>query len=61
MNWTGSFHRPPLKTFVVHGEESASLALAERLRSDRGWSVTVPKPGQRMALDAPVKGAAENA
>lgn len=61
MDWTGSFRTPPRQTFVVHGEESASLAFAERLRSDRGWSVTVPKPGQPMALDAPVRGAAENA
>lgn len=61
MDWTGWFRRPPRQTFVVHGEESASLAFAERLRSDRGWSVTVPKSGQRMTLDVPARGVAENA
>lgn len=61
MDWTSSFRRPPRYTFVVHGEESASLALAERLRSERGWSVTVPRPGQRMVLGALAREVAGNA
>jgi metallo-beta-lactamase family protein len=48
--WAAGFKRPPRQTFVVHGEESAALAFAERLRSDRGWAVTVPAPGQSVSL-----------
>jgi metallo-beta-lactamase family protein len=48
--WAAGFKRPPRQTFVVHGEESAALAFAERLRSDRGWAVTVPAPGQSVSM-----------
>lgn len=48
--WAAGFKRPPRQTFVVHGEESAALAFADRLRQDRGWTVTVPEPGQRVEL-----------
>ena len=47
--WVAGFKRPPRQTFVVHGEESAALAFADRLRSDRGWTVTVPAPGQSVS------------
>lgn len=48
--WAGGFERPPRQTFVVHGEESAALGFADRLRKDRGWAVTVPTPGQSIDL-----------
>ncbi len=48
--WAAGFERPPQQTFVVHGEESAALAFADRLRSDRGWEVTVPALGQTFKL-----------
>lgn len=48
--WASGFRQPPRQTFVVHGEESASLALAGRLRSGRGWRVTVPAVGDSAAL-----------
>lgn len=48
--WAASFKRPPRQTFVVHGEESAALALADRLRDERGWAVTVPARGQTFKL-----------
>lgn len=48
--WAGGFRRPPRQTFVVHGEESAALALAERLQASYGWTVTVPEPGQVVDL-----------
>lgn len=50
LDWAAHFERPPRQTFVVHGEESAALALAERLRADRGWAVQVPQPAQSFAL-----------
>lgn len=48
--WAAGFRWPPRQTFVVHGEETAALALAERLRGERGWTVTVPEPGQSVRL-----------
>ncbi|MBI1887921.1 MAG: MBL fold metallo-hydrolase [Nitrosomonadales bacterium] len=50
LTWTGGFQRPPRQTFVVHGEESAALAFAERLQAERGWTVTVPESGQTVEL-----------
>jgi metallo-beta-lactamase family protein len=41
--WLMGFNRPPLKTFIVHGEPDASSALAEKIRTTLGWEVTVPK------------------
>jgi len=48
--WASGFQRPPRETFVVHGEESASLALAARLRAERRWNVAVPRAGQSVNL-----------
>ncbi len=48
--WAGAFKQPPRQTFVVHGEASAALTFGERLRTEYGWSVTVPEPGQRVLL-----------
>ncbi|MFO1218273.1 MAG: MBL fold metallo-hydrolase [Burkholderiaceae bacterium] len=48
--WAAGFAQPPRQTFVVHGEEAAALALAERLRSERGWNVSVPARGQTIGL-----------
>lgn len=47
LDWTAALHRPPGRTFVVHGESQASAALAEALRQRPGWRVTVPGPGQQ--------------
>ena len=43
--WAANFRRPPRQTFVVHGEETAALAFAERLRADHEWAVAVPAHG----------------
>jgi len=44
--WLRGFRRPPSRTFVVHGEESAALAFAGAVTSGLGWEVTVPAPGE---------------
>ena len=41
--WLGHFTAPPEQTFVTHGEEESALALAEELRTTKGWNVTVPE------------------
>ncbi len=45
LDWAGKFRQPPRTTFVVHGEVDSAMALAGRLRVDRGWNTIVPEPG----------------
>ena len=42
LNWLANFKTPPQNTFLVHGEENASLSLAEKIKQRFGWSVQVP-------------------
>ena len=50
MDWLGGFQSPPKQTFVTHGEEEASLTLAEKIREDLGWEAEVPKLGEARHL-----------
>ena len=50
LQWLGKAERPPSKTFVTHGEPTASEALASRIRSDLGWLCMVPELGQEIEL-----------
>jgi metallo-beta-lactamase family protein len=49
--WLGAFETPPRRVFLVHGEEPISLSLAERIRSDGGPPVAVPRYGDEVELD----------
>jgi metallo-beta-lactamase family protein len=49
--WLMGFNRPPEKTFLVHGEPEAALALAEKIRSLLGWEVVIPKYGESFELE----------
>ena len=46
------FNRPPLKTFIVHGESDASAALAEKIKARLGWKVVIPKLNERFELES---------
>ena len=48
--WLGSM-AAPRRTFLVHGEPPAAAALAEFIRSRRGWNVHVPALGEHVELD----------
>lgn len=48
--WAGAFRRPPRHTFIVHGESSASNALAEALTLGMDWPASVPGPGEQVEL-----------
>ena len=50
LSWAGGFHIAPKEVFVTHGEEDASLALADELRTTKGWNVVVPEYRQTVAL-----------
>ena len=41
--WLDAFETPPRRLFLTHGEKEIPLALAEELRRDRGWDVSVPE------------------
>jgi metallo-beta-lactamase family protein len=43
LHWLSDFKEPPKQTFVVHGEEESSLALADEIRRKLGWKTHVPQ------------------
>jgi len=43
--WLSQFERPPKKTFVVHGEASASEAFVDAIREHLGWDASVALDG----------------
>ncbi|MBW1744196.1 MAG: MBL fold metallo-hydrolase, partial [Deltaproteobacteria bacterium] len=49
--WLIGFNRPPLKTFIVHGEPDASAALAEKIREKLKWDVVIPEFEEAFELD----------
>ncbi len=49
--WLSGFNRPPLQTFIVHGEPESSESMAQKIRDKFGWNVTVPQFGQSFDLD----------
>jgi metallo-beta-lactamase family protein len=49
--WTGHLKRPSLHTFIVHGEEEASLSFADALRQQQKFpNVQVPELGQAFVI-----------
>jgi len=42
LQWLTSFRSAPRSVFLVHGEESASAGLAEKIRKSFGWNVRAP-------------------
>ena len=49
--WLMAFNKAPEKTFIVHGEEKASHAMAEKIREKFGWNVILPEYGQTYEID----------
>ena len=43
--------RAPRCGYVVHGEPAASLRLAERLRTELGWTAAVPRYRETVRVD----------
>jgi metallo-beta-lactamase family protein len=42
LHWASHFQQPPRRTFLTHGEEEASMALAHTLRTLHQWDVLIP-------------------
>jgi len=43
LRWLGKFRKPPRMTFVVHGEEESSRALAAEIEKNLGWKTHIPE------------------
>ncbi|MBU6430574.1 MAG: MBL fold metallo-hydrolase, partial [Cyanobacteria bacterium REEB65] len=52
LHWLGGFDRPPARTFIVHGEPEAALALAAKVREQLSWQVEIPAMGDIASLQA---------
>jgi metallo-beta-lactamase family protein len=50
LDWATHFRKRPRHTYLVHGEEEASLSLADALRQQGFQEVTVPELGQGFNL-----------
>ncbi len=50
LRWLGTFHKPPRRTFIVHGEPDSSAALAERISKTLGWKTHVPQQLETVQL-----------
>ena len=50
LGWLRRFHRPPRRTFLVHGEDEARAALAAQIHHELGWDVRIPTYGEQVAL-----------
>ena len=51
VGWLARLEKPPKTIFLTHGEPDAALALAERLRRERGLTVRVPRLGEIVSLE----------
>jgi len=43
LRWLGKFRKPPKMTFIVHGEEESSKALAAEIKEKLGWETHIPE------------------
>ena len=51
LDWLRGFHKPPGKTFVVHGEAGASANFAQAIGEQLAWpEVHLPQPGDSITL-----------
>lgn len=50
LGWLRTASRPPSTCYVVHGEEQAAMALADRITRDLHWCAVVPRHAERVLL-----------
>ncbi len=51
IGWLRGFHKPPGKTFIVHGEATASSSFAQAIHDQLGWpDVHIPRLGEYVTL-----------
>ena len=50
LRWLSNFKKGPRRTFVIHGEMSASSTLSDLIRDKFHWNAEVPRDGQKVIL-----------
>ncbi|HEY9236311.1 MAG TPA: MBL fold metallo-hydrolase [Phenylobacterium sp.] len=50
LRWLGGFERPPKRTFIVHGEPEAALALQSRISETLGWDSHISEQDEAQRL-----------
>jgi metallo-beta-lactamase family protein len=50
LRWLRQFHRPPSRTFIVHGEPEAAAALQQKISAELGWNTTIAEYLQKVEL-----------
>ena len=50
LKWLGGLESPPRRLFLVHGDEEASLSLAEQVQEEMSWPVSVPEYQEQVEL-----------
>ncbi len=51
LRWLAALQHPPRHLFLTHGEEEVSLGLADHIRAEMGWSVSVPSYRDSVELE----------
>src|SRR4030042_37331 len=59
LSWIGNFKNPKLEIFIIHGEESTSLAFAQSIQAAFPFQVHVPHWQETISLLPPKETAAE--
>jgi len=50
LRWLGHLKTPPKHTFLTHGEPDSAAALADTLRGQKKWKVSIPAMGEAREL-----------
>ncbi len=50
LRWLATFQRPPSRTFIVHGETTASQALRDAIHQQLKWNTAIPGLGEQWIL-----------
>ena len=51
MGWLANFKSPPRHLFLTHGDEPEAMSLADHVRQQLGWQVSVPEFRSTAQLD----------
>jgi len=49
--WLMAFNKSPKQIFIVHGNPEASASLAEHIKNQYNWKVTIPQSGESFQFD----------
>ncbi len=50
LHWLKPMNQSPRRVFITHGEPEQSAAMADHLRTERGWECTIPQLGDKVEL-----------